>query len=256
MTNNSEVPSSDNQEKKGVARRHPILTNVVIIILIAVFGVCIAYLSLSLFTKHGQKHQVPEVVGIGYTDAINKLHDAGFKIDIRDSLYLEGVKPGMVVEQYPRAGSMVKPGRRIFLYINAVYPKQVVIDATSSNPVGYALAGYGMRQATAMLEEAGFKNIKIVYLHGDTDRVVRVLANGKAVRVLEKVPVTATITLEVYDNSMQAINDSIQNDAFLEQVVEEYEEGNLENIYVEGEEEEVNDNTPAPVETEPEYIEY
>ncbi len=236
--------------------RHPIIVNVVIIVLVAVLGLCIAYLSLTLFTKHGQKNRVPDVVGMGYTQAIEKLHDAGFKIEIRDSLYLDNVKPGLVVEQYPNSESMVKPGRKVFLYINAVYPKQVVIDPSSEHPGAPALSGLGMRQSIAMLEEAGFKNIKIVYLRGDVDRVARVLANGKVVRVMEKVPVNAAITLEVYDNSRQGLTDSIQAQ---ELWIERQKELDLEdNTGADFTETPVNTSpeTTTEEDIEPDYIEY
>ena len=39
-------------------------------------------------------------------------------------LYRDDIKPGHVIEQFPKAKSIVKPGRKIFLYINAVHPKE------------------------------------------------------------------------------------------------------------------------------------
>lgn len=243
--------------KNSFVNRHPIIVNVVIIGIVAILGILIAYLSLTLITKHGQKSQVPNVVGTGYTQAIEKLHDAGFKIEIRDSLYLDDVKPGLVVEQYPAAESMVKPGRKVFLYINAVYPKQMVIDPSSDHPGSPALAGYSIRQSMAMLEEAGFKNVKIILRRGDTDRVIRVLADGKVVRVMQKVPVNAAIVLEVYDNSRQAITDSIQATALWLEKQQELEEDMLENP------EKYGNNTYDPEPSEPsefneseEFIEY
>lgn len=234
--------------------RHPIIINLVIIILVAVLGLCIAYLSLTLFTKHGQKNHVPDVVGIGYTQAIEKLHDAGFKIEIRDSLYLDNVKPGLVVEQYPNAESMVKPGRKVFLYINAVYPKQVIIDPSSDHPGAAALSGFGIRQSIAILEEAGFKNVKIVYLRGDNDRVARVLANGKVVHVMEKIPVNAAITLEVYDDSRQGLIDSIQAQ---ELWIERRKEIDIEeNSAYKAESPEETTEMETAAESEPDYIEY
>ena len=136
---------------------HPVIANLLIIIVVAVLGLVIAYLSLGLFTKHGQTDTVPTVVNMSYSGAVEKLHDAGFKVEIRDSLFLEDVKPGFVVEQFPAAGAVVKPGRKIFLYINAVHPKEVVMDPTGDSRQP-ALRGYSMRQAKAQLEEMGFKS--------------------------------------------------------------------------------------------------
>ena len=103
--------------------------------------------------------------GKTYTEAVNILHKRGFKVDIRDSLYREDVKPGRVIEQFPKANSIVKPGRKIFLYINAVHPREVVIDNNGS-PNELAMKGESFRSAMAKLDELGFKNVRVVKVLG------------------------------------------------------------------------------------------
>lgn len=111
----------------------------------------------------------------------------------------------------------MKPGRKIFLYINAVHPKEVVIDPMGDSRLP-ALRGLSMRQARAQLEELGFKKIKIVYILGDTDRVLKISANGKPVYKLQKVPVNASIVMEVYDGRKSALTDSLQNAEYARQL--------------------------------------
>ncbi|MCM1005044.1 MAG: PASTA domain-containing protein [Prevotella sp.] len=183
--------------RSGLINKHPVITNLVIIIIVAVLGLFIAYLSLGIFTKHGDKDNVPRVVNMSYSSAVEKLYDAGFKVEIKDSVYFDDVKPGLVVDQFPAAGATVKPGRKIYLYINAVHPKEVIVDP--SNGTGQpALRGLSQRQAMAQLQEIGFKNIKVEFVPGDMDRVLRVMANGKMVTKMQKVPLNAAITLVVY----------------------------------------------------------
>lgn len=208
--------------RRGLINRHPILANLVIIIVVAVLGLVIAYLSLGLFTKHGQTDQVPRVVNMSYTSAVEKLHDAGFKVEIKDSVYFEDVKPGVVVDQFPSAGAIVKPGRKVYLYINSVHPKEVIIDP-SNDTRQPALRGLSMRQAQAQLQELGFKNIKIEYVLGDTDRVLRVTANGKTVNKMQKVPLNAKIVLVVYDGRKSALADSLSRAAGRDEMNEQYE---------------------------------
>lgn len=190
--------------------RHPVLANVVIIFIIAMLGVYVAYLATALFTKHGMSSQVPAVENMTYTEAISKLHAKGFKVDIRDSVYREDIKPGYVIEQFPKAKSIVKPGRKIFLYINAVHPKEVILD-DDNHPNEYALRGYSIRTVQARFEELGFKRVRIVKVIGSTDRVVRILANGKPVRKMQKIPVNANIVIEVSDGRLDAMEDSLAN---------------------------------------------
>lgn len=190
--------------------RHPILANVLIIIAVAFLGILIVYFSIAIFTRHGQSRTVPGVENTSYTDAIEKLHDAGLRYEIRDSLYRDDVKPGFVIEQFPKRGAIVKPGRKIFLYINAVMPKQVVID-DDNRPREYALAGYSERSALARLEELGFKKVRVVRVLGESDMVIRTIANGVPVRKTQKVPVNSSIVLEISDGMLTNLRDSLTN---------------------------------------------
>lgn len=195
--------------------RHPIMANVVIIGIIALLGLYAAYLAIAIFTKHGRTVQVPGVENMSYTEAINKLHAKGLKVDIRDSLYREDVRPGYVIEQFPKANSIVKPERKIFLYINAVHPKEVIID-DDNHPGEYALKGESYRSAQARLEELGFKNIRMVKVMGASDRVIKILANGHPIRKMQKVPVTSSIVMEVADGRLNDLQDSLRNAELLE----------------------------------------
>lgn len=212
-------------EEGGFIGRHPVVANIIVIILVAFLGIWIVYLSLQLFTKHGDSDVVPKVENMSYTQAVTLLHDKGFRVDIRDSIYNEHVKPGYVIEQFPKSGASVKPGRKIFLYINAVHPKEVVIDS-DNNPREDALKSFSFRQGMARLEELGFKNIRVVKVLGDNDCIVKITANGKVVKKTEKVPVNARIVVEVYDGKLSALTDSLQNEEFYQystQPEEDYE---------------------------------
>lgn len=198
-------------KEKGFLRRHPVLTNFIIIILVAIAGLGIIYLSFAIFTRHGESSVVPGVEKMSYTQAIEILHSKGFKVDIRDSLYKEDEKPGYVIEQFPKSNSVVKPGRKIFLYINAVHPKEVVIDE-DNNPREDALKSTSFRQGKARLEELGFKNIRVIKILGENDCISKIYADGKVVKKMQKVPVNARIVMEVFDGNLEAVRDSLQSD--------------------------------------------
>lgn len=215
--------------------KHPILVNLAIIIAIALIGLMIVYFSIAIFTKHGQSDVVPGVENMSYSEAINILHEKGFRVDIRDSLYKDDVKPGFVIEQYPKANSIVKPGRKIFLYINAVHPKEVVID-DDNHPLEDALKSFSFRSGMAKLEELGFKNIRVVRVLGDNDCIVKILANGKTVKKMQKVPVNAAIVVEVYDGRLSELRDSLQAEEYIQNRIDEIYNGDA-NAYGSSDEE-------------------
>lgn len=209
------MKSTPDNNNRTFAGRHPVPVNLLIILIVAALGICIIYFSIAIFTKHGKSDIVPPVENMSYTEAIRTLHDKGFKVDIRDSLYKDDVKPGFVIEQFPKANSVVKPGRKIFLYINAVHPKEVVID-DDNHPMDDALRSFSFRSGMAKLQELGFKNVKVQYVLGDNDCIVKVLANGVPVKKMQKVPVNAAIIVQVYDGRLAALRDSLQNEELIE----------------------------------------
>lgn len=238
--------------KDGFIGRHPVLANIIIIVLVAFLGIWIVFLCLQLFTKHGTSDVVPPVENLSYSQAIQVLHEKGFRVDIRDSIYKEDMKPGFVIEQFPKSGAIVKPGRKIFLYINAVHPKEVVID-DDNNPREDALRGFSFRQGMARLEELGFKNIRVVRILGDNDCIVRITANGKIVKKTEKIPVNSHLVVEVYDGRLSALRDSLQNEEYYRYATAEEEDdiedgngdGDIENVSSEDPVSEVPDSVYA-----------
>ena len=68
------------------------------------------------------------------------------RLEVSDSTYIITKRPGEILDQQPRAGEMVKKGRRIILSINALSPQLVVVPN---------LVGETIRQALIVLEQAG-----------------------------------------------------------------------------------------------------
>ena len=84
-----------------------------------------------------------------------------------------------------------------------------------------------MRQGLAKLEELGFKKVNVVKLPGDNDRIIRLLANGRTISKMEKVPVTSLITVEVYDGQTNRLTDSLMEEEYLQYVTEMEDESGV-----------------------------
>lgn len=202
----------------SLLRKYPILVNLVIIILVAILGILIANFSLAIFTKHGEYSVVPSVEKMSYSSAIDQLHAEGFKVEISDSVFRDDLRPGYVLEQNPTANSKVKPGRTVYLVINAVNAKQVAINN---------IEGISLRQGKAMLQGLGFKdkNIKVVYRLGKHENLIQsVRVDGKKLRPGQRVPVSSVIVLEVSDGRVGQLTDSLLNVEFGVETVDDYAE--------------------------------
>ena len=200
----------------SLLRKYPILVNLVIIILVAILGILIANFSLAIFTKHGEYSVVPSVEKMSYSSAIDQLHAEGFKVEISDSVFRDDLRPGYVLEQNPTANSKVKPGRTVYLVINAVNAKQVAINN---------IEGISLRQGKAMLQGLGFKdkNIKVVYRLGKHENLIQsVRVDGKKLRPGQRVPVSSVIVLEVSDGRVGQLTDSLLNVEFGVETIDDY----------------------------------
>jgi beta-lactam-binding protein with PASTA domain len=124
-------------------------------IFITVVLILLTLLWLRIYTRHGQKRAVPDFYGHTLEECSQLAEKNHFMLVLQDSVYTHEVPPGAVVEQNPKAGYMVKKGRKIFLIINAVQPEVV--------PVPYVV-GYSLRQAKALLEADGFQVGRITYV--------------------------------------------------------------------------------------------
>lgn len=188
-------------------KKHPIVANILLICIVGVLLVVIAMWFLNMWTAHGQVQVVPNVRSMSVGEAGSVLANCNLRVEVADSVYDGDVARGAVVEQVPPAGNRVKPGRTVFLTINAYSPRQVTLPE---------LVGSSVRQARASLQSMGFQDIREVRVPSDyKDLVLAIKSMGVALRAGTKLPLDATIVIEVgegYD-PYAAIDDSIASHA-------------------------------------------
>ena len=123
--------------------------NIVVMVLIIVAVPIVALYLLDSFTHHGEKIEVPNVVGKSMYDAETMLKDRGLMAMVVDSVYDKHAPKGSVLEQTPKSGYEVKSGRMIYLTVNL-----------NGEPMAQLpdVVGHGsLREAVALLQSLGFK---------------------------------------------------------------------------------------------------
>lgn len=185
------------------SKRHPIIFNAVMIITVGFVIGYIALFAIDIFTGHGEYKTVPDVKNLPLREAIQKLEEAGFKWEISDSTYNDAYKPGVIIEQDPKANTNVKALRTIYLTMNAMYPRLVTLPSLSE---------LSYRQGRSMLEGMGFKNIIVDTVASPyKELILSVTANGKAVEAGTRLPLSAQIRLTIGDGSEEEMSDSLPN---------------------------------------------
>lgn len=193
-------------------RNHPIIANLIYIIVTACIILWLTLIWLDAWTGHGDYREVPNVKGLTYDKALLLLEENDLQAVLSDSIFSNDVVPGQIVDQVPNSGAKVKPERAVYVTINAYSPRTVTMPN---------LTDISLRQARSIIEGLGIKKINIVEVPSEyKDLVMCVKYNGLPISAGMRVPVTASLTIEVGRGYEE--NDSIVNDELnIEEIVDE-----------------------------------
>lgn len=168
--------SSKKTPKKFLTRRQiliKLLINCVVIGVMILLSAVVAHFILQSVTRHGAHCDVPRFERLSLAEAERVAAAGEFRLIVTDSLYAPTLSPGMILDQLPKAGVVVKPGRAIYVTINATQQKQVEIPY---------VAGRSLRQAKNMLEVAGFTIERLNYVDDiATNYILAQSYNGKEI---------------------------------------------------------------------------
>ena len=134
-----------------------------IIFLITIFLMITVFFSIDLYTRHGNSFILPDFKGLTESQFRNLIKKNDLRYIIIDSLYLDDIPKGIVVDQVPKAGEYVKKNRKIFFTINAWNEEQVIIPN---------LTDYSLRNAKVMLESYGLKLGELIYIPSEYANLV------------------------------------------------------------------------------------
>ena len=137
-------------------KNSPYFRPLVLLASVLVIFFALAFIFLSIYTRHGQHIPVPSFQGLTIEQAQQLLKEKELKMQlvVIDSVYSTLHEPGTVVEQTPKESNLVKKGRRILLTMNSMNPKMV--------PMPY-VTGYSLRQAKNRLVASGLEVSRLVY---------------------------------------------------------------------------------------------
>lgn len=108
----------------------------------------IIMLYLRLYTHHGRSVAIPDLKDLPLTEAIKYLEKKHLNFEVFDSIYVADKETGIVVDQHPKPGFLVKKDRKVYLTINASSPDKIMMPD---------LTGITIREARAKINAIGLK---------------------------------------------------------------------------------------------------
>ncbi len=110
--------------------------------------IILVFLSLRVYTRHGQALSVPDFRGKSMSEATNMADQKHLRLLVSDSSFIQGQEPGVVIGQNPSFDTKVKENRTIFITINAMNPEKVEMPD---------VVGVSLREAEARLMRYGLR---------------------------------------------------------------------------------------------------
>ncbi len=162
------------------------------LILAAAF-IIVLIISASVFlrvvTRHGKTVTAPDFTNLTVAEAQELAHSSHVSVKVVDSVFVRRLSGGVVYRQLPKAGSKVKEGRSIFLTINSVVPRKVVMPN---------LYGYSVTEARSELQNRGLNMGYLNYVRDiATNTVLEQMVDGVEVKAGDLVVSGSTVDLTV-----------------------------------------------------------
>ena len=133
-----------------------------------------AAVGLGLITRHGKTVPTPDFTNLTVAQAQELASQSHVHVKVVDSVFVRRLSGGVVYRQQPKAGATVKKGRSIFLTINSVVPRKVVMPN---------LYGYSVTEARSELQNRGLNLGRLNYVKDiATNNVLAQSCEGKEVK--------------------------------------------------------------------------
>jgi len=173
------------------------------------------FLWLSFFTRHGVQVEVPNIKGMTLEKAAALLEENDLRFEVSDTIYEERLKPNAVAEQNPVAGSGVKPGRIIYLKVNASGKPMVNMPN---------LVDKSFTLSKALLRNYGLELGEVTYKYNEYSHnlVIQQFYRGDSITPNRRIEKGSVIDLWVTTNKKQFAPDSLLTDSITEFISPEF----------------------------------
>lgn len=177
-------------------RRRPLIANIIYMGIVCILLIVAVYFGLKIGTRHNSIIKVPNFMGMTLDDATRVANGSDLQLVVRDSIFDVDLPGGTVVDQLPRISPLrevtVKPGRKIYVTVNAYTRRKVDVPYVAKQT---------LRQALNQVQRSGLTIAKLVYKHDmtSTDYVIKQsIGNDEILPTTDlRVPVGTGITLQV-----------------------------------------------------------
>lgn len=198
-TTKPRTAKSTNSKKSGTTsllKRRPLIANIIYMGIVGLAIIVAVYIGLKIGTRHGRVIEVPNFMGMVIDDANRIAENNDLRLIVRDSIFDVALPGGTIVDQLPKISPLrkvtVKPGRKIYVTINAYTRRKVDVPYVAKQT---------LRQALNQIERSGLTIAKLHYTEDmtSTDYVTKQSVGNDEILPTTKLraPAGTGVTLQV-----------------------------------------------------------
>lgn len=174
--------------EKKFLNEHPVLKNLLYMLAVSIVIIFMAFMFIKIVARQGKEYELPDMRGAALAEL---KHDNPLKLRyvVIDSVYDADQEGGIVVQQDPLPGTMVKTKRKVYVTVTTFAPSDVVLPELSNMTV---------RSAVSALEAGGLRCGRLRFVDSPYRNVIlECTCKGKMVYAGEKMSQGDVVDLTV-----------------------------------------------------------
>ena len=168
--------------------KHPLVKHLLYMLAVSVVIVFLCFMFIKIVARQGKEYELPDLRGMALTQ-LEEENVLSLRYVVIDSVYDEEKEGGIVVQQDPKPGTMIKTHRKVYVTVTSYAPSDVVLPELSNMTV---------RSAVSALEAAGLRCGRLRFVDSPYRNVIlETTSNGKMVYAGQKMNQNDVVDLTV-----------------------------------------------------------
>lgn len=168
--------------------KHPLVKHLLYMLAVSVVIVFLCFMFIKIVARQGKEYELPDLRGMALTQ-LEEENVLSLRYVVIDSVYDEEKEGGIVVQQDPKPGTMIKTHRKVYVTVTSYAPSDVVLPELSNMTV---------RSAVSALEAAGLRCGRLRFVDSPYRNVIlETMSNGKMVYAGQKMNQNDVVDLTV-----------------------------------------------------------
>lgn len=173
---------------ENIFRKHPLLKHLLLMLVVSIVILVVVFLFIKLFARQGKEYELADFRG-ELLEEVSQNNPLKLNFVVIDSIYDADSKGGLVLQQDPKPGTMVKTKRTVYITVTAHAPSDVVLPELSNMTVRSAVSALdaaGLRCGTLKFVDSPYRNV-----------ILEATYKGRLVSAGEKMEQGSTVDLTV-----------------------------------------------------------